>query len=146
MRQRRHLALDVLLARGELLRQGPVVRRSASDRRRDQGAGQREAVAGMDRRGPVGQSDRVQGRKEEVSGSVSREHPTRPVASVRGRRETDDQDPSGRISERRHGPRPVGLTRETPGRMLRRFLPPRDEAGTAHAADHLAFDGVEGLH
>jgi hypothetical protein len=100
----------------------------------------------MDRRGPVSQSDRVQGRKEEVSGSVSREDPTRPIASMRGRREADDQDPSGRISERGHGPRPVGLTREAPRRMLRRLLPPRDEARTAHAADHLALDGVEGLH
>jgi hypothetical protein len=100
----------------------------------------------MDRGGAIGESDRVQRRKEEVSGRVSREDPARPVAAVRRRRKSDDQDPSGGISERGDGPRPVGLARETSRRVLRRLLSPRDQARTPHAADHLALDGFEGLH
>lgn len=90
-RDERELPPQVLAAVAQLLGKRPIVRRCAARRRRDQRAGNLEAIAGADRLGTVGETHGVQRSKEKVARLVSREDPTRSVAAVRGGREPHDE-------------------------------------------------------
>ncbi len=99
----------------------------------------------MTRIGTVGQAHGVKGAEEKVARFVAGEEASGSVSSVRRRGEPDDQQASPRISKRRKGTRPVGLAAESPGRLLRNLVAPRDQPRTAAAGDDLALDPPKGL-
>jgi len=69
--------------------------------------GQGETVVERPAERLVGVARTVQGREEEVTGAVSREHPPRPVASVGCRGKPDNHEPRVRIAEAGQRTRPV---------------------------------------
>ena len=84
--------------------------------------------AAMHAVGLVRQARRVQRGEQEVARRIAGEHPTRPVAAVRRRREPDEQDPRRRVTEPGHRPAPVRLVAEAGDLLDGDGLAPRDEA------------------
>jgi hypothetical protein len=139
-RHPRELALQVLAAIGELLRERPIRGGSAAARRRDERPGEVEPVAPVPRFRLVRQPDAVERAEEEIPGFVSGEHPAGAVAAVSRRSEADDQDSSVGVPEGGYRPRPVLLSGEAAGRMARRFLPPGHQPRASAAEDDLPLD------
>ena len=98
-----------------------------------------QPVAASDRRRLVREPDRVERREEEVARLVAREHAAGAIAAVRRGSEADDQDPRRGIAERRERASPSSSARETPRRIPRGLLPPRDEPRAAPAGGEAHF-------
>src|SRR5262249_26144210 len=84
-----------------------IVRRRAAAHGGQQRPLETEAVATVDRRRLVRESDGVEGAEEEGARLVAREDAARPVAAVGRGREADDQDERAALAERRDGTGPV---------------------------------------
>jgi hypothetical protein len=130
-------------APGEFAGRRPVPGRRAARRSRHPAAGKLEAVLPRDRSCLVREAGAVERREEEVPGRVSGEDPSRPVASVCGGREPDNDQAGARIAETRHRLRPVLRAPEASRRVPGRGLAPPDEARTGAAGHDVARDGRE---
>src|SRR5262249_52923187 len=82
-------------------------------------------------------------RVEPVAGGVAGEDAPGAVATVRGGREPEDEQPRARIAEPGHGPAPVGLADERAPLHARDLLAVRDEARAEAALDDRALEGGE---
>ena len=65
--------------------------------------------------------------------AVAGEHATGAIATVRSRRQADQQQMGGRVAEPGNGPTPVDVVAETRHLGSRDALPPRHQAGAAAA-------------
>ncbi len=111
-RQRRNLGDQVRMAGRDLGRCRLVVGGSAADGGSDERIGEREAVAGVSRRGNAREAVRVHGAHQKVSRaerSIAGEDAPGPVRAVRRGRQADDEHPRLRVAEARHRPAPVDL-------------------------------------
>jgi len=139
-RQKRDLTQQVLAAIRELRRQRAIVRRRALDGRGQESAEEIEPVVRAHRLVLVREPDGVESPEEEVSGFVAGEDPPRAVASVRGGRETHDQQARGRIAEGGQRPAPVRFPPKPPRSAPGRFFAPRDEPRTPAAGHDPALE------
>ena len=131
-------------ARVALLDRRLVGGRRAAHRRRDVRVEQRQAVVGAAADRPVGEPDRVQRSEEEVARRIAGEDPTGPVAAVRRRRESEQQDARIRVTEAGHGTRPVGLVAEAGDLLAGHPLAPLDQPRAATALHDLGGQRREG--
>src|SRR5581483_3240081 len=101
-----------VLAGVALRRRRLVRRRGTTDGRTDVTVAQPQPVAAVARCRPVGVTGAVQGAKQEVAGTITREDAARAVAAVGRRRQANDQDAGARVAEAGHRPAPVVLVAE----------------------------------
>jgi hypothetical protein len=134
------LPFQVLAAVFELRREWLVGRRRTAAGRGEQRAREDQPIAATHRDRAVRESRRVQGAIEEIPRLVTGEDPPGAVPAVRGRRETDEQDPRLRVSKGRQGAAPVSLAPEASGRVSGGLLAPGDQPWTAAARNDLALD------
>ncbi len=102
--------------------------------------GQGETVVERPAERLVGVARTVQGREEEVTGAVSREHPPRPVASVGCRGKPDNHEPRVRIAEAGQRTRPVPFCEMGDRGVGRRVMAPSREPRTEGAVRHVPAD------
>lgn len=126
-------------ARLDLLRRRFVVRRRAPRRRRDPRIAQLQPilppVAHRLRRKPRLMQHAIQ----EIARLVAREHPPRPVRSMRPRRQPHNQHPRPRIPKRRHRLPPILLMPVRPPLHPRHLLAMRPQPRTSRALHNIGF-------
>ena len=83
---------------------------------------------------------------EPVAAPVAGEHPSRPIATMRCRREPDEEQPRLWIAESRDRPGPVLLFLEAGDFDAAHLFPPRDEAWTQSAVSDCVIDVGERSH
>jgi hypothetical protein len=93
--------------------------------------------------GTIGEASGPQGAKQEVAGLIAREQAARTVAAMRGRGETDEENPRPGIAKRRKRPRPIELASKPARRIGRHLLPPGDQTRAALTGDDLPRDPRE---
>jgi hypothetical protein len=94
----------------------------------------------------IRESGRVKYPVQDVAGTIACEHASRPICSMRSRRQSEDQQPRIGVSERRHGSSPVGLIAVSAAFGNGDGLAMRNEPGAAPAAGNIAvkfFDGCQ---
>jgi hypothetical protein len=126
---------QVCVAVLKLAREGPVLRRSTTESGRHIAVAKLQSIALADRGRLVGKTELVDSLEEPVSASVSCKDPTCAVASMSRRRQSDHEQPGGRVSEARQRLRPVLPV--TVARRLSRGnrLEVRDQPRTEFTAD-----------
>jgi hypothetical protein len=122
------------------LRKGPVARRRAPDGGRNERSGELQPVAPPARLGLIGESRFIQGTKEKIARLVSRKDPPGAVSPMRGRRQTHDENTCPRIAKRGERSGPISFAAETPRRIFRGGLSPRDQSRTEPAGDDLSLE------
>lgn len=138
--QKRQLAPQILPAVVQFLRKGPVARRRATDGGRNERSGELQPVARPARLGLIGESRFIQSTKEEIARLVARKDPPGAVSPMRGRRQTHDEDTCMWIAKRGERSGPISLAAETPRRVFRGGLSPRDQSRTEPAGDDLSLE------
>src|SRR3954454_4278135 len=88
----------------------------------------------------------MHGPVEEVARSVTGEHPSRPVGSVRGRRQAEHQDGRPRITETGHATAPVLLFAKRGALLVGDVLTPGDQARAAPAVTDVGGQVKERIH
>lgn len=132
---------EVLAAVADLLWERFISGRSAADDGADPCVTKFEAIVACDGSGFAGEAEVVQDGVHEVAGSVSSEGAACAVGPMRTGSETNDEDPSARVSEARDGAGPVGLVLVGAAASLTDALAVGAEARAKFTAD----DGVLNL-
>ena len=125
----------------KFLRRGLVVRRGATDDRRDIEVVEVQSVVLCDRGWLVAESGLVKGPVEEVPGAVAGKDTAGPVSSVGCRGEAQDPEAGGGIPKSRNRPAPVALVRMAGDPFPGDRLPPCDKTGTAATVDDFRGKG-----
>jgi hypothetical protein len=142
-RQKSDLADQVAAAVVELAGRGTIARRSAPAGRRDERSGKTQAIAGADGLRAVGEAGGEQGPKEKVSRFVAGEDAAGAVSSVGRRRQTNQENPRGRVAERWKRTGPIRFAAKSARRMTGRGLAPGNQARTPAAGDDFPLEGGE---
>src|SRR5438874_9692736 len=142
-RQQRHLPVQPGAAAHQLVGHRLVRRRSAAARGGDEHVPEREPVVAAHAGRLIGEAGPVQRRIEEVAAAIAGDHPPRPVAAVRRRREPDDEQPRSRISEAGQRARPVRPVAKPPDLDPRDLLAPGDQARAGAALGDLAVQRAQ---
>jgi hypothetical protein len=122
------------------LRKWPVARRRAPDGGRNERSAELQPVAPPARLGLIGESRFIQATKEKIARLVSRKDPPGAVSPMRGRRQTHDENTCPRIAKRGERSGPISFAAETPRRIFRGGLSPRDQSRTEPAGDDLSLE------
>lgn len=126
-----------------LLGRRAIGRRRATDRGGDVGVGEHEPVFPVGRGRLVREPGAKQRPVEPISRPVAGEHPPGPIRPVGGRREPDQHDSGGGISEPRDRSAPILLVAVGRASFARDLLTPRDEPGARGAVRDLLRQCVE---
>ena len=105
------LGVEVWLARLDLGWRRLVVRRCTSHGRGDVGILEPQSVVDVPRRGQVREARIAHRPHQKVAGAVAREHPSRAIRTVSGRREAQHEQPGAAVPEPRHRASPVRVVR-----------------------------------
>src|SRR6266571_4343631 len=130
---------------GELRAGRLVLRRGTPDGRDDVAVAQRESVVPRYRRGLVREPGPVERAIQPLAAAVSRERAPRPIPTVGGRREPDDEHPRRRIAEAGHGASPVRPVEERGALRAGNGLAVADEPRTLAARDDLGGQSLEAV-
>src|SRR3954469_5786185 len=141
--QERELAVEPDAAPAQFLGRGPVRRRSAPARRDDERVREPQSVVDVRAGRLIRESRPMKGRVQEIAAPVAGEHPSGAVPAMGRRGEAHQHQSRPRISEPGNGPRPVRPVAKALHLLLATQLPPRDEARTGAALDHVALQVPE---
>ncbi len=140
LRERRQLADQVGQAGVALLGRRSIVGRGAAVHGGHVQVAKPEPVRGRDGGRLRGQTGPMQRREQHVAGAVAGEDTSGAVATVGGRGQADQQDPSRGVAHARHGTLPVGLAPVPTGRIEGGGFTPGHQPRAARADDHFRED------
>src|SRR5947207_6357888 len=142
-RERGHLADQVFAAVIQLQERRLVVRGRAARGRGDVDIPERQTIVPAKRVRRAGPTLPVELAIEPLPRSVPREHPSRPVGSVRARRQADNEEPGVGVAEARYGTRPVRFPAVRLLPRARDLLAVGSKTRAALARDHVGGDRLD---